>query len=219
MTPISSKPIARCHVVVLMSSMLLACTGQTASSQVNREEEPVLNTVVVDAEGISAAGGIEQSRFGERARAYLAQRRAEYGILDVANELAFTNETVDQLNHKHVRFQQKKDGVPVYGHELIVHFNDRDEAVSISGSFLAALGQLDVRPRITAEEAAATAVSLKGEGWAVAHTQLCVYQHERRAHLTYQFTLMRGLERWFVFVDAQDGTVLHQVTGTYNATP
>lgn len=218
MTSISNNPIARCHVVVL-TSMLLACTGHTASSQMNRGDVPVLDTVVVAAMGVPPAGGIERSRFGERARAYLEQRRAEYGILDVPDELAFTNETVDQLNHKHVRFQQVKNGVPVYGHELIVHFNQRDEAVSISGSFLAALGQLDVRPRITAEEAAATAMSLKGASWGVAKTQLWIYQYERRPRLAYQLTLTRGLERWFVFVDAQDGTVLHQVTGTYNATP
>lgn len=219
MTPISNNPIARCHVVVLMSSMLLACTGQMASPQVNREAEPVFNTVVVDAEGIPAAGGIGQARFGERARAYLEQRRAEYGILDVPGELVFKNETVDQLNHKHVRFQQVKNGVPVYGHELIVHFNQRDEGVRVSGSFLAALGQLDVRPRVTAEEAAAAAISLKGASWGVAKTQLWIYRYERRPRLAYQLTLTRGLERWLVFVDAQDGTVLHQVTGMYNAMP
>lgn len=221
-TPVAYIPVARFHVVCLMSATLFACAGHTASSQANRGDILVLNTVLAAAVDIpteSATGGGEKSRFAGRARVYLAHHSAEYGILDAPSELAFKDETVDRLDHKHVRFQQVKSGVPVYGHELIVHFNPRDEAVSISGSFLAGLGQIDVRPRITADEAAATAVLLKGEGWGVAKPQLCIYQRERRSHLSYQFTLTRRLERWFVFVDAQDGKILHQVTGMYDAEP
>ncbi|TPW13033.1 MAG: hypothetical protein FD130_1648, partial [Halothiobacillaceae bacterium] len=48
---------------------------------------------------------------------------------------------------------------------------------------------------------------------------LYIYIDQSRPLLAYQVTLTRGMERWFVFVDAHDGAVLNKITGTPTAVP
>lgn len=211
--------------IFLMPLILSACTGQMAASQTGSDNtqapsQGIPTPVYLQARALPPpTGDITQSRFSMRALAYLEQHSTKYGIMDVFGELAFMSETVDQLQQKHVRFQQIKSGVPVWGRQLIVHFDERGEAMNITGAFLSGLGRIDVQPHVSTDAAAATAVALKGEGWRAANKVLCIYLHEFQPLLAYHITLTRGLERWFVFVDASDGTVLHQVTGMSTAAP
>ncbi len=213
------------HLIFLTPLMLSACTGQMAASQTEGNNtspasEAILAPVRIQTGAlIPPAADIAQSSVSAQALVYLEQHSAKYGIMDVSGELAFVSETIDQLQQKHVRFQQMKNGVPVWGRQLIVHFDERDEAMNITGSFLSGLGRIDVQPRVTVGVAAATAVTLKGEGWRATNNVLCIYLHEFQPLLAYHITIIRGLERWVVFVDAHDGTVLHQVTGMPTSAP
>lgn len=156
---------------------------------------------------------ITLSRYGVRALLYLEKNRERYGIANARNELAFQREDIDTLGQKHVRFMQVNSGVPVWSQQIIVHFDRSDQVMSVTGTLLPGLGRIDIRPRVSAEEAAATAVSVKGTGWRATDNMLYIYSHASRPHLAWYVTLKRGLERWFVFVDAKDGAVLHQITG------
>lgn len=210
--------------------MLSACMGQVSPSNTNTVKEgiknndapdatPVILNIPIASSPLVSAGDIAQSRFGARALSYLEQNGGRYGIVSASGELVYLNESIDNLQQKHVRFQQVIKGIPVRGRQLVVHFNERDEVVSVTGAFLSGLGQIDVRPRVSAITVAATAASFKGEGWRATDTVLCIYPHGAHPLLAYHITLTRGLERWFVFVDARDGTVLHQITGMPTAAP
>lgn len=157
---------------------------------------------------------IQQSRYAAQALAYLEQNRAEYGIAGAPMNLRFAGETVDALNQKHVRFQQFYDDVPVWRREIIVHVDARDKVYAVSNGLASGLGAIDVTPRISVEAARNAAARAKGEGWLSSGGTLTIFLHEMRPHLAYEITLRRGLQRWFVFVDAGSGEIIHQLSGS-----
>lgn len=214
----------------MLCGILSACMGQVSPSSTNSVKEAIKDNDAPDAVPVSwniprpssplvSVGDIAQSHFGARALSYLEQNGDRYGIVSASDELVYLDESIDKLKQKHVRFQQVIKGIPVWSRQLIVHFNERDEVVNVTGAFLSGVGQIDMRPRVSAITAAATAASFKGEGWRAAATVLNIYPHATRQLLTYHVTLTRGLERWFVFVDAHNGAVLHQITGMPTAAP
>lgn len=214
------------YVLCLSAGMLSACMGQAGSSRatvngesVGSDTAAVVMKIPAAPSPLASAGDITQSRFGARALSYLGKNRARYGITDAEGELIFLNETIDDLKQGHVRFQQVKKGVPVWGHQIIVHCDETGNIVSTSGSFLPDLGDVDVRPSVTVQAAEAAAVAAKGEYWRVAGSTLYLYEHESRPKLVYYVTLTRGLERWFVMVSAHDGAVLHEFSGMPSFNP
>ena len=206
--------------------MLSSCAWQVGSAQAQKNREsvkPISASVAVNIKAsispLAAAGDISQSHFGALALAYIKKNCDGCGITDVSRELVFLNESVDAIQQKHVRFQQVKNDVPVWGGQLIVHFDKHDEPTRIKGSFLSGLEQVETHSIVTTDEAEATAVAVKGEGWHAVGSVLYVYMHESSPKLVYHVTLTHGMERWFVFVDAHDGAVLHQVTVMPSASP
>lgn len=205
-------------VIGFASLILSACMASPSAKEgAIQFEGSGSSAIPVNSTATFVAGDIAHSRYGVRALMYLEKNRDRYGIVDARNELAFLREDIDTLGQKHVRFQQVQSGVPVWGHQLIVHFDQRDQAMRVTGSFLPGLGRIDVRPRISAEEAAVTAVSVKGTGWRATDNTLYIYSLASRPHLAWHVTLKRGLDRWFIFVNANDGAVLHQITGAPTA--
>jgi bacillolysin len=61
-----------------------------------------------------------------------------FGIEDSVNELAELKSSVDSLGFKHIKTQQMVKGIPVYGNEYIVHFNQNGEVYAINGKYDAA---------------------------------------------------------------------------------
>jgi Zn-dependent metalloprotease len=198
-----------------MMIALFASACASSGTSATAPQSPATNVAVASA--AEKASVLDQSRYGAQALAYLEQNRGEYRISDPRAELRFKSETIDELNHKHVRFQQVYNGVPVWRREIIVHFNERDEVHTVSNGLMSGLGLIDVNPGVTAEAARNAATQAKGEGWQASDDALYVFMHDMRPWLAYEVTLTRGLERWFVFVNARDGQVIHQMTGSPSA--
>lgn len=156
------------------------------------------------------------SRYRVPALNYLQKNADQLRLADPQSELMFVDESVDARNHKHVRFQQVLNGVPVWRRDVIVHLNERDEGYDAASSLLTGLGKIDVMPQVSADAARATAARAKGDGWQSSGSTLTIYMYDMRPRLAYEVTVTRGLERWFVFVDAHDGSVISDMTGMPN---
>lgn len=58
-----------------------------------------------------------------------------FGIEDSENELAELKSSEDSLGFKHIKTQQMVKGIPVFGNEYIVHFNEKGEVYAINGNY------------------------------------------------------------------------------------
>lgn len=204
------------QLTFLIALAVSACAGSNTPAPANPVTPPGSLKITPTAPGIESPL-IEQSTYGMRALTYLEQNHSEYQIADPRAELRYTGETVDELKRKRVRFQQVSNGVPVWRGEIIVHFNNRDEVHTVNNGLISGLGLIESTPRITTQAARDAAVQAKGEGWQASNSALYVFVHDMRPHLAYEVTLMRGLERWFTFIDARDGRVIKQMSGSPSA--
>jgi Zn-dependent metalloprotease len=160
-------------------------------------------------------------RYAQYAYSYLDQQKAKYNLDDPREQLTFTGENIDKQQNKHVKFQQIQHGVPVWGHQMTVHIDANDQVYSVTGDILTGLGTLNPRPSMS-EQRVNTEIEQHDDwgkqGWKVAHSELCVFNHNSNNYLTYRLTLVKGLLREFLFVNANSGDVIHRVSGTPTAT-
>jgi Zn-dependent metalloprotease len=147
-----------------------------------------------------------------KAIAYLQSRRSKYGISNAESEFVFQNDTVDKQNRHHIRFQQVHRGVPVFGHQLIVHFSDPTEPNGISGTYRSIRSNLQIEPVLRPNDASTNALITKGEGWTAISVEKNIYVAALRPSLAYLVTIERNGERMLVLIDAEDGSLLHEIS-------
>jgi Zn-dependent metalloprotease len=160
-------------------------------------------------------------RYAQYAYAYLEQEKAKYNLEDPRAQLTFIGENIDKQQNKHIKFQQIHHGVPVWGYQMIVHIDANDRVYSVTGDILTGLGNLNPNPSIP-EQRVNTEIEQHEDwgkqGWKVANSDLYVFNHNSINYLTYRLTLVKGLLREFLFVNANSGDVIHRVSGTPTAT-
>ena len=147
-----------------------------------------------------------------KAIAYLQSRRSKYGISNAESEFVFQNDTVDKQNRHHIRFQQAHRGVPVFGHQLIVHFGDTTEPNGVSGTYRSIHSNLEIEPGLYPKDASTNALDPKGAGWTTISVEKNIYVAALRPRLAYLVTIERNGERMLVFIDAKDGSLLHEIS-------
>lgn len=132
--------------------------------------------------------------------------------------VSIINEQTDTLGFKHQRLQQMSGTVPIWGRELIIHYDRAGVLYRIDGE-LARIDHWNMpAPRLTTTEALAHASMVKS-GWTASQAELYVYvDGEDTPHLTYYITLTRDLLREFVFIDALDGHLVAELPGTMSDT-
>lgn len=59
----------------------------------------------------------------------------EFGVVDPQNEFAQKSIKDDDLGYKHIKLQQMVNGIPVFGNEYIVHFNQNSEIYAVNGNY------------------------------------------------------------------------------------
>jgi bacillolysin/thermolysin len=145
------------------------------------------------------------------ARNVLNRFRDVFGIADANAEFQLVRIETDALGQTHVRLQQVKDGIPVWGRVLLVHLGE-GRALGINGDYQPELG-LTAAPGLTAAQAESLALAADtGFDPQVDGSQLMIYVDD---------TSQQGYLTWFVrvealithatgyFIDAHDGTVRH----------
>ena len=128
----------------------------------------------------------------------------------------------DELGMTHVKLDQQWDGIPVYGAQVAIHFNERNEPVQVNGVYAPRPAILpSASSSITPEEAVALAmdkVGARAPGLMEPEVRKVVYWYPHQAPpvVTYQVDLTPSVsEAWHVFVST-DGTVVQVISAVYS---
>jgi len=96
----------------------------------------------------------------QAARSYLSVQAqgAFFGLTDQSQELTAVKVKTTDEQRNIVRFQQKVNGIPIIGSEIVVQMDAAMNLMSISGELMSAVS-IDTTPSITADAAAQTALA------------------------------------------------------------
>lgn len=125
---------------------------------------------------------------------------------------------LDELGITHIRMQQKYQGMPIYGRELLLHVNEKNEFISSGGEGLA---KIKLRPasfsagenKIDSSRAAAIAVRNVGASPDKTETSVEEVWYDFHDHL-YKTYLVKvsfhdsAPHAWRVFVDQDSGKII-----------
>lgn len=170
-----------------------------------------------------------------RSLAHLREQAATHGLEDADAELSFLSATRDDLGQTHVRLEQIRKGVTVFGGQLIMHLdrNDPDERARnfANGRVFKDARLVPTRPRIAAAAALAAAKRAVGRnaGFERVNVELVVLPEGVRlggdaagATLTYKVELLindgQEAARHFYFIDAREGSVVWHYNNLQSAT-
>ncbi len=214
-------------VPVILSSALIASsfTASTtlANTQNNHEKaektwNETANVPVFVKEKIAEKRAASNA---SNALDYLANNENKTGLKNAKKNLKQKDMEKDSLGMTHVSFSQTVNSVPVEGAEVIVHYSEDDELVSVTGSHFpeAVAKSIDTTPTVSmikAVQSAKNSVDAPDELEYNPTSELVVYPFDGKNYLTYKVNVNFLGEKpgnWFVFIDAKSGEVIDQ----YNA--
>ncbi|WP_282140400.1 M4 family metallopeptidase [Cytobacillus oceanisediminis] len=159
------------------------------------------------------------------ALAYLKKHQDKTGIKNPDKNLKVKDVQKDDLGMTHVRFNQIINGVAVEGSEVIVHYNENNEVVTVNGRVNQVIADDAVNTAVSlssdsAIKEALSAVSAPPELTYEPVSELVVYPFEGKNHTAYKVNVnFMGEEpgNWFVFVDAKTGNVIDKYNGIMHA--
>ncbi len=161
----------------------------------------------------------KEGRYVEIAYHFLQSWRELFRIEDPCQEFKKSKATIDNLQFKHVKFQQVFAGIPLWAREISVHLNRTNQVYLFQGHYEPTLKNIVTTAGISglrAAELAAEALPYGAGKWHVEEKKKYIFMVDRRTpRLAYRITLVRGLaDREYYFVDAGDGRILHKISGT-----
>lgn len=152
---------------------------------------------------------IKEEKRGEILMQFLQENTEIFQIQAPESELRLLRSEDDELGFTHYRYARLIKEVPVFGDELILHVNNKDQLYMVNGEYHPSV-VIKTDPAITAEQAGAIALE-KGAAHnmkAVDKTGLVFYPVEGKLHLAWEVVLSAGMNKWVYFVDAVDSSVL-----------
>ncbi|EIT86674.1 neutral protease [Fictibacillus macauensis ZFHKF-1] len=152
---------------------------------------------------------------------FLQANKAKFGMNDPANNFTELQKETDQLGMTHVKLQQTKNGVPIEGVIITVHFKKDGEVASVTGYHNP---NIEVKTMKTAAaftkekalKAAKKEVSAPASLPYAPKTELVVYPYKGVYYTAYKVNMtFHGKKpgNWYVYVDASSGKIIDK----YNA--
>ncbi|WP_406944776.1 M4 family metallopeptidase [Halobacillus sp. SY10] len=155
------------------------------------------------------------------AKAHLKKNKEKFKMADPDRSLGNAEITKDDLGMTHVKLQQEKNGIPVEGHQVVVHYDKENQVQTVNGQFNEAIEQSDISTNASLSEAkglevAKDAVDAPEQFVESPSSTLVIYPFQDENHLAYKVNvnfLGENPGNWFVYVDANTGEVIDK----YNA--
>jgi len=182
--------------------------------------------------GSPIAAGLQKESAPSQAAAFIARYGEIVGVTDFDRDLRLTSNRVDSIGNRHLVYQRRFRGLPIFGAELRFHFDADGVLSSINGRPVPE-PELDPVPHLTSREAAAIAtsfVSLGGSRWRPVTTsfgpvrpvasRLGIYKTgfvrgvPGSDYLVWIVTVRDGLGTHTVFVDASRGAIVESIDNT-----
>ncbi len=153
-----------------------------------------------------------------------------FGLKKPEQELQLLTVNSDNLDMKHVRYNQSKNGIPIYGAQTIVHLSKESDVSSINGNIVPDDG-LVTTPLITKEMAIAIAKNrwsqeglpmsptVMAAGLEIFNKGIIENAPGQTSHLAWKILLYRQHRqaKEIYFIDAYDGGWLYQIGGIQSA--
>ena len=164
-----------------------------------------------------------QGDFGGMALATVAALDHVLNVQDPAVEFIPGPSDPDELGMRHVRLEQRHGELPVYGAQVIVHFDVQGDPVEVSGVYAATPRRLGMPvfnlDEPTAVESARRAIGANGTEWAVPNARRVLYWSPNVSPVpAFAVTLVpSAVASWEVIVAATDGRILRRLPTTYSA--
>jgi len=168
---------------------------------------------------------LQQQPFNKRplvvADQFMEEYGAYFGLQNTKEELSFLKEQTDTIGMSHVRYNQRYQGVPVFGGQLIVHVDTSAAVQSANGHIVPNIA-VDTQPTIFRTDAIRTAAQLfsehfKTDGVEQTSPQLVIYNEgilnnngTTPSQLAWMIELLNRSIRQseIYFIDAHTGTLL-----------
>jgi hypothetical protein len=163
-----------------------------------------------------------QRRHADLAIYYLSAYRAVFHLRDPTDEMFVKGASTDALGYTHVRLRQVYAGLPVWGAELIVHFDAADRIYLVNGHYLPTPDGVNRQPHLSEAQALGLAARSVGQTQCGdCRIQLMVFGVGRpKPALAYQVSVrLAPTEQWIVFIDAESGQVLDRYSAVPTAAP
>ncbi len=152
---------------------------------------------------------------------YLQKNEEKTGIQNASKNLKMKEVVKDELGMTHVRFNQVKNGIPIEGSEVIVHFSEENQVASVNGrlnesSSIESVGASAAINPQKALDAAKAAVNAPEEFTYEPTAELVIYPFEGKLYTAYKANVNfmgDSPGNWFVYIDAQTGEIIDK----YNA--
>lgn len=161
-------------------------------------------------------GPVDNAALGVKAIAVMNKLKGLYGIQDVSQEFRPGQTAGTTAGYRHVRLNQEYQGLPVFGPQLIVHFDGQGTARSVNGGYCP-VGELGTVPTLTADQALTVARADQQAlgnpaGQVTAGPALVVFARKMAPTLAWQLTIEHSgagvVGRWRYWVNALTGAIL-----------
>jgi bacillolysin len=166
------------------------------------------------------ANARSQADYSAMALGTLAALDQVLNVQDPATEFVPRRSSPDELGMRQVRLDQHYAELPIYGAQVIVHFDTRGDPIEVSGVYAPTPHRLGT-PRFELDEAAALeharrAVDLAGPGLMEPAIRRVLYWSPRVSPVpAYAVDLVTSVvDSWEVMVSAADGEILHRLRTT-----
>ena len=149
-------------------------------------------------------------------------------------EFSTISTDIDKIGQTHIKMQQVFKGVKVYGSELAVHLDKRNQVNVFNGRSIPTPKLADVDPTISAERAIDRAAADLGTNIEKILAKTATFKHladfspeselviytktgDNESKLAWHLTIYPStMERWEYFVDAKNGSIIHKYNHTCN---
>ncbi|MEI6563926.1 MAG: M4 family metallopeptidase, partial [bacterium] len=164
-----------------------------------------------------ASGAAGEVQLKQQAVSVMGKLGGLYGIQDAGQEFAPHSVATSESGYRHVRLNQAYKGLPVFGGQVIVHFDGKGTARTVNGAYQP-IGNLDVVATLTGEQAVDAAMADqkamgKFPGTVTAGPELVIFAYGGvEPSLAYQVTVSykngTDMGRWRYWINAATGAIL-----------
>jgi Zn-dependent metalloprotease len=152
-----------------------------------------------------------------------------FGLSDFEEELSIQKTTTDQIGHQHLYFDQKYQGIPVFGGDLRFHFDEQDKLSAVNGVYIPDI-QTPTFPVFSKTTLFAFGLQIieeqnlnaSGLPLEVINDQLFIFRkglvqgQQGSNHLVYELEISNHVDVLeYLYIDAIKGEIVEQFTGTH----
>lgn len=158
------------------------------------------------------------------ARTFLSANRKLLLLQDPDKELALAGRLQDELGLRHLKFEQRFQGLPVWPSEVILHLDGEGNVYLLDGAYVPTPRVARTEPALSAEAAVRKVRTIVPEGdrAVVSPPELILYapgtRGPRDPRLAWRVETESALDqRWLVVIDAVDGAQLLAYNQAFHA--